>query len=167
LYVNLFIGSQARINVGKSAILLRQQTLYPWDGLVKIAVDPETPVNVSLFVRIPQWAQGRPFSGDLYRYAGQTDEKVAQSERPSCRIRRGERLARIDRTWSKGDLIELTFRCLSGACLPTGKSRRIGVCGAGAGPIVYCASGLTTGSKVLNLVVPDSAVLKAGYRRIC
>ena len=40
VYVNQFIGSSAKLTIGSTAVTIRQTTNYPWDGNIKIAVDP-------------------------------------------------------------------------------------------------------------------------------
>src|SRR5574338_324928 len=56
LFVNLFIGSTARTTVAGKAVTIRQQTRYPWDGQVRIAVEPDQPLEFALHVRVPGWA---------------------------------------------------------------------------------------------------------------
>src|SRR6185369_11708726 len=56
--VNLFIGSEAEINVDHNKLRLRQVTNYPWEGRVVINVDPDTTVEFKVKIRIPGWASG-------------------------------------------------------------------------------------------------------------
>ena len=39
-------------------INLKQETDYPWDGTVKLTVESAPAGEVSLFVRVPGWADG-------------------------------------------------------------------------------------------------------------
>ena len=68
LYVNLFIAGTADVNIKDTTVRLHQETNYPWDGQVRIFVDPDKPSTFSLKVRIPGWARNRPVPSDLYRY---------------------------------------------------------------------------------------------------
>ena len=68
LYVNLFIGSRGDVQLKDTALSIAQETRYPWDGAVKIRMDPQKPQNFALFVRIPGWARNQPMPGALYRY---------------------------------------------------------------------------------------------------
>ena len=56
VYVNLFIGSEVRVPVGKSnSVRLKQLTSYPWHGAVSIQVNPDKASTFSMKVRIPGW----------------------------------------------------------------------------------------------------------------
>ena len=39
---------------------LTQETRYPWDGAVKMTVDPDQPAALTINVRIPGWARNEP-----------------------------------------------------------------------------------------------------------
>jgi uncharacterized protein len=69
LYVNLFVGSTAAVNVGGASAHVTQDTEYPWDGRVTIHVDPDRPADFTLDVRIPGWSRGEAMPTDLYRFA--------------------------------------------------------------------------------------------------
>jgi DUF1680 family protein len=68
LFVNLFVAGRGDLRVGKVAVGISQETRYPWDGKVRIALEPARPAALAVHVRIPGWAQGRPVPSDLYRY---------------------------------------------------------------------------------------------------
>ena len=67
--MNLFIGSRAQIGLagenGKR-LSLTQTTNYPWDGEVRLAVDPERPATFDVRVRVPAWCRGGVMNGGLY-----------------------------------------------------------------------------------------------------
>ena len=56
IYVNLFIGSQAQINVSGNKVTLRQTTRYPWDGSVQLAINPERDAEFAVNLRLPAWS---------------------------------------------------------------------------------------------------------------
>jgi len=58
VYVNLFVGGTGRIPLPKTPVALDVQTDYPWQGTVKIGVEPERPAEFALCVRIPGWCRG-------------------------------------------------------------------------------------------------------------
>jgi DUF1680 family protein len=93
LWVNLFIASQATTPVGAGRVTLRQVTNYPWDGAVKIEVQPEPAGEFTLHVRLPGWA-----SNPSIRVNGSP---------ASPQISRG--YAAIRREWKAGDTVELTL----------------------------------------------------------
>ena len=69
VYVNLFVAGRGDLSLDGVAVGIRQETSYPWEGRVRIAVEPTRPTEFALHVRVPGWAQGRPVPSDLYRYA--------------------------------------------------------------------------------------------------
>jgi len=72
---------------------IQQRTNYPWDGDVKITVNPLKPSGFVVYVRIPSWS-----AKNLVKVNG----KQIYGARP------GNYLA-IRRNWSANDVIELSF----------------------------------------------------------
>ncbi len=56
VYVNLYVPSRLTWTAGSVRCTLTQQTAYPTNSLVTMRVEPSTPVEFSLFLRIPAWA---------------------------------------------------------------------------------------------------------------
>ena len=69
LYVNLYAGGSADVDLNGSRVHLVQETRYPWDGAVSIAVTPARTHAFTVALRIPGWAREEPVPGDLYRFA--------------------------------------------------------------------------------------------------
>jgi DUF1680 family protein len=116
LFVNLFVAGRGDLRVGKVAVGISQETRYPWDGKVRIALEPARPAELAVHVRIPGWAQGRPVPSDLYRYldAGTKAFRLAVNGRPvSLQLEKG--FAVLRRTWTAGDTIELEDLAWHGA----------------------------------------------------
>jgi len=166
LYVNLFVGSSAKIDLAGRPVVIRQETQYPWTGAVKLVVEPERAGEFSVYVRIPGWAQNRPVPGDLYRYLDANAENVMLKVNGSPAPLNTERgFARIRRAWKKGDVIEL------GLPMPV---RRVvahesvkddaGKVALERGPIVYCAEGKDNGGRALDLALADDAPLTPEFR---
>ena len=57
LDVNLYIPSEASIQLGKRSILLKQVTSYPEEGTVTLYVTPDKPVHADIALRIPAWSR--------------------------------------------------------------------------------------------------------------
>ncbi len=58
VFVNLFVASGSRVDVNGERVSLIQDTDYPWDGTVKITVNPEGGIaDFEVAVRIPGWAR--------------------------------------------------------------------------------------------------------------
>jgi hypothetical protein len=159
LYVNLYVASQARIDVGGASATLTQKTEYPWDGRVELRIDPGRARPLELRLRIPGWARNRPVPSELYRYAG--DATAAYTIRVNGKPTT-ERLdggyAVIARTFSKDDVITLELPMPVRRVLADDRvAEDSGKLAFERGPFVYCAEGADNAGSVLDLVVPDYA----------
>ena len=76
VFVNLYVAGGGDIPRKAGKLRIEQQTRYPWDGKVRIAVQPEQAGPFALKLRIPGWAQGRPVPSDLYRYTAEPTPPV-------------------------------------------------------------------------------------------
>ncbi len=166
LYVNLFIGSAAAIDLKGQKIGLRQEIRYPWDGAVKITVEPERQAEFAVYVRIPGWAMNQPVPSELYKFLERDDEKPALKVNGSAvGLDMEKGYARIKRIWQKGDVIELNMpmpvrRVVAHAAV----KEDAGKVALQRGPIIFCAEGLDNGGRALNLIIPDAAIFSAEFR---
>lgn len=90
--VNLFIPSQASVEMGGQTVTLSQQTQYPTDGKVQITVAPQHEANFTLGLRIPAWSQKSTVEVNGEKVQG---------------VQAG-RYCLIKRTWKAGDQVTLT-----------------------------------------------------------
>lgn len=166
LYVNLFVQSEAAVDVGGRNVILKQRTRYPWDGAVRITVEPEGRGAWTLLVRIPGWARGEAVPGDLYRFIddpkGKPSLKV-NAKAVAITLDRG--FAGIRREWKKGDVVELDLpmpvrRVVANEAVKDDAGKVALV----RGPLVYCAEWPDNGGHVLDLVLPDDRPLQAEFR---
>ncbi len=167
VYVNLFISGRSTIETAGNKVTLTQKTGYPWQEGIHIAVEPEKQQQFTLFVRIPGWARNEPVPSDLYAFMSKRKEEPTlkvNGEPVKIDLRNG--FAAIDRTWKKGDTVELL--------LPMPVRRVIaheniagnrGKVALQVGPVVFCLEAPDNDGKVLNLVIPDDAVLRGRFRR--
>jgi DUF1680 family protein len=167
LYVNLFVASKANVKMNGIGLTISQKTEYPWDGKIKMTINPEKDKMFTINVRIPGWALEEVVPSDLYRYLEKNDEAVTlkvNGESLDFTINKG--FAAITRKWSKGDIIELSLpmpirRVLANPEVKDDRNKVALV----RGTIVYCAEGVDNDTKVLDMVIPDDAKLKAEYRQ--
>ncbi len=165
IYVNLYLGSESADDVGGRSVKLKQETHYPWDGEVKITVQPEKQAEFALRLRVPGWLN-RPMPSDLYSYlsSDRSAMRIALNGKPvEATIEKGYALLR--RQWKAGDVVELSFdmpvrRVLSHPNI-IGNRGRVAV---ERGPIVYCVEGADHGSKVGDLFLTDSVELSPVHR---
>jgi len=150
LYVNLFVGSRASALLRQTQVSVRQTTKYPWDGTVRISVDPAAPTPFNLKVRVPAWCRGPSL-----RVNGETVSIRARS--------RG--YARIERTWKKGDVVELLMPMPVEAV----KAHPLVEADAGKaalmrGPLVYCLESADNGDELRRFSLRARAGFSTEHR---
>ena len=166
LYVNLFVGCRAKVRLAGTSVAVCQKTQYPWQGAVRIAVDPERPAEFDLRVRIPGWCRAASSPGDLY-------QSVGAAAAPAIKLN-GEPVANpnvvrgyavLHRTWKPGDQVELTMpmpaRRVKAHPAVKADAGRVALM---RGPIVYCAESIDNRGSVRNLFLPADAALSSDYR---
>jgi hypothetical protein len=167
LYVNLFAAGEAEIKVGQRMVKVVQQTRYPWDGSVKISVDPGAPARFAVNVRIPGWARNEPVPSNLYRFADSVNEPVKLCvDGKAVPVTLDKGYATLDREWKAGDVIDLNLpmpvrRVVANAQVAADRGR----VALQRGPIVFAAEGVDyPDHKVRDLMLPDSDKLTAEFR---
>ncbi|MBK8969668.1 MAG: glycoside hydrolase family 127 protein [Lewinellaceae bacterium] len=135
-----------------------------------IHVTPEKPNTFQLNIRIPGWARGDAFPGDLYsfafREAGSVSIRLNGKAFPTA-IRNG--YAEIERKWMPGDVVELVFPMsvhqINANQLVEADAGRIAL---QRGPLVYCLEGKDQpDERVLNLLVSTDQEIGTNLSRSC
>jgi len=166
IYVNLFISGKAEIQTSQQKVTLTQKTQYPWQGTIKINVDPKTSNAFAVNVRIPGWAQNEAVPSDLYTFQTNCEEQpTLKVNGKPARIDLQNGFAHIKRKWKEGDSIELNLpmpirRLISNKLLKINRNK----VALQRGPIVYCLEGIDNGGDVLNLVIHDDVKLATEFR---
>lgn len=171
LYVNLFAASKTTIENTNSKgqkvkIDIRQESNFPWDGFVRIKVDPAKPNTFALKIRIPGWAKGDAAPLDLYRFHQFTGNPVSiklNGKVVAATFEQG--FAVINRKWNKGDVVELDLPMQTQRVQANAKVEAdINRFAFKRGPLVYCLEGRDQpDDRVLNFMVPDSAVISSRF----
>jgi len=168
LYVNLFIAGDAQAELAGGKVHLKQETRYPWDGEIKITVDPaKAGARFALLVRIPGWAQNSVVASDLYRFDKADNAKVVLKVNGAAQALNLEKgFARLERDWKKGDTVELSLPMPVRRVLAHEQVKDdTGRVALSRGPVVYCAEGVDQkDGRVLNLLLPDDAELRSEFR---
>jgi DUF1680 family protein len=118
---------------------LTQSTRYPWDGRIAITVEAAPAGEMSLFVRVPGWADGTTLAVN----GRGMDAKAG-------------RYAEVRRTWVKGDVLDLTLpmntRLLEAHPLVEEARNQVAVT---RGPLVYCLESTDLPDvRIQSIVVP-------------
>ena len=106
VYVNLFVGSTITLeNVAGTDVEMVQATDYPWSGKIGLTVNPKTPKNFSVRIRVPDRGVST-----LYKNTPDANGIVSlavngRAVKPA--IEKG--YAVITRAWKAGDKVDLVL----------------------------------------------------------
>ncbi len=92
VYVNLYTPSTLEWVQGGTRCSLRQSTEYPYDSRIRLDMTAARPATFTVFLRVPEWAEGAAVSVNGQRGAA----KAASGS-----------FAQVHREWKTGDRIEL------------------------------------------------------------
>lgn len=95
LYVTLFADSEVRWKVKGVPVKVTQHTQYPEGESAELRVEPETPVEFTVFIRIPGWLD-RP-------------ARLSVNDKPVSSAAERGTFAAIRRRWRRNDAIQVTL----------------------------------------------------------
>jgi DUF1680 family protein len=138
---------------------------YPWDGRVRMTIDPGVPGEFALNIRIPGWALGKPVPGDLYTYPDQPRDPVGlKVNGKDAALNLSKGFAPIKRQWRQGDIVELSLPMpIRRVLAHDAVNDNAGRVALERGPVVYCLEGADN-DHVFSLVLPDDAKLVTEHR---
>jgi len=164
-YVNLYIGSDIKADINGKEVHISQETGYPWDGMVRLNINPEEEAEFKLHIRIPGWTD-KPIPGDLYSYNEVINIPVRiklNGEQTKYAQEKG--YAVIERKWQKGDVIDFEID------MPVRKvvtnnmvADNSGMIALQRGPVVYCAEGVDNNDNIFNLWASDGTEFSSVYK---
>ncbi|MEZ5320431.1 MAG: glycoside hydrolase family 127 protein, partial [Vicinamibacterales bacterium] len=175
VFVNLFVASEADLDVGGTAVKVAQDTRYPWDGDVAISLTPATPRTFTLSVRVPGWSRGEAVPSDLYRDARPADGAGRPNDgnaRPTATI--GDEpvpmtldhgFLKLTREWKTGDVVRIHLpmpvrRVLANPAVTDDTDRAV----IERGPLVYSLEAADQAESPSALVLPLDAELTPAFR---
>ena len=166
VYVNLYMSNTAEIILGDHTVEFEQATNYPWDGEIKIQINPKEKAKFKLKLRIPGWSQNQPVPGDLYTYYDEHNKKIqAKLNGDDLEIKTQEGYLMIDRLWDKGDEVILDLpmeiRLVESHENVIDNRNRLAI---ERGPIVYCVEGIDNKGGVFNLLMPEYAPITTQWK---
>lgn len=155
IYVNLFGANSANIKYNDNRIGISQETEYPWDGKIKLNINPEKPARFDIMVRIPGWASDRPVPSDLYSYIEGKQQNVQillNGKKIEYKTEKG--YAVISSDWKVNDVVEVNIPMdIHKVCANEQVEDDKGYLSIERGPIVYCAEFKDNDGKALDYVV--------------
>jgi DUF1680 family protein len=152
LAIHLYGASDSRPEIDGKPVGINQVTNYPWDGRVRVNFDPGDPKGFAIRLRIPGWCRGFRLMVNGRRIGKPV-------------VRKG--YVTVERTWRKGDTIELEMD-MPVERIEAHPSVREN-CGQVAlqrGPVVYCLESVDNGIDLADLSLPDRSELRVWNRKV-
>lgn len=146
IYVHLYIGSEAEVEVAGTRVRLVQASRLPWEGEVEFQVAVERPASFTLALRVPNWCRAPSL-----RVNGQpVDLAVAGG------------YALVRRVWSDGDTVTWSLPMAVERVYATPEVRACaGKVALQRGPLVYCLEEVDNGPVLTDIVLPAAAPIAA------
>ena len=111
IFCAFYAGSSTEIPLEAGNITLKQETNYPFEGNIKIQVEPaNNDTEFTLWLRIPTWCSDQFVPGNLYKYADNSKQQITASvngQKVKSDIQDG--YMPIRRKWKAGDQVELNL----------------------------------------------------------
>ena len=145
-YVMLYVGGSAKLDIGGSEVGLNVETRYPYEGSVKVTVNPAKPTDFALKLRVPSWVEGIGI------------EVNGRSEK----FNSPNGFATIERMWKKGDVVKMTMdmRVRRVISHPSVKET-FGKYAFERGPLVYCLEGVDNKFDLDQMGIPMNGEVSA------
>lgn len=160
--INLYVGSNTSFKKGKTDVSIKQESNYPWDGKIKLFIDPVKKTRFKVYIRIPGWYSGNIVPGNLYQSTGMHIMQAAPSfslngQPIGADIENGYAILETD--WKKGDRIEFEFsmpvkKIIARDELKQNNNRLA----LQRGPIVYCVEGTDNNQSAWNIIIPEETI---------
>ena len=123
IWVNLYIGSTARINYQQDTIEIRQVTDYPWDGNVRFEIKTEKSFQSGIKFRIPEWCK-------QYSLSCNGQPQLVKKELG---------YVTLERDWKDGDVVEMNLDMEVEVVEADPRVKEnVGKRAIQRGPLVYC-----------------------------
>lgn len=160
IYVNLFVGSNTIIPLKNGNVGVRMETDYPWEGKMKLMIDPVKKSKFKIFVRVPGWSKLEPAPGSLYKYKTENNDSFDPEIKLNSKTidyKFHEGYVVIESEWKKGDVLEASLpyeiKIIEARNELRQNTNRIAI---QRGPVVYCIEGTDNNGKAWNVVIPTN-----------
>ncbi|MBO7616571.1 MAG: glycoside hydrolase family 127 protein [Bacteroidales bacterium] len=148
LWVNLYLGNQAEVTMGKRKLTLTQETNYPWDGTVALKVGMKGTLKTQIRLRIPNWCKS-------YTLA-------VNGEPVEAPIEKG--YAVIDRKWKNDDVVTVNFDMPVELVSADPRVKDdVGKRAVQRGPLVYCIEEIDNPVDFDSLQMTESALFETNF----
>jgi uncharacterized protein len=152
LWTVLYLGNTATVPLDGGKVRLTQETGYPWDGEVRIKVEPEASFAFDVYLRLPDWCK--------------ESKTVEVNGKPVTDVRVEKGYARLSRTWKAGDEIRLVLPMPVERVYADPRVKAdVGRVALQRGPVVYCLEGADNPLGVRNLCLSRTSQLSAHFEK--
>lgn len=150
VYINLYIACRGNVKFGQNELTLTQTTDYPWDGCVKIKVEPQKPGVFEINLRLPGWCK----SAELY-----------VNDKPVSNFSIDKGYIKLERNWEKGDVITFCLSMPVEIIHPHPKVKvNKGKIALQRGPLVYCFEEVDN-SNLESIAISSQTKFLVEYRK--
>ncbi len=148
LAVHLYAGGVAQFDAGATPVRLHVTTEYPWKERVEVSVEPATPAEFTLHLRLPGWCRtphlgvnGSPVAAEaVHGYVA------------------------LRRTWRTGDKVVLDLPMpVERVHADVRVAAAAGLVALQRGPVVYCVEEKDNGPQLAALSLPRESPLTAHH----
>lgn len=149
IYTHLFIGSEASFELAAGQVTLKQQSLLPWEGYVRLELSAVPGARFSLALRLPSWSYGNAV---LKINGAATAYEIIDG------------YATVNRQWTQGDVVEWEPQLEAQLIAANPEIRaNAGKAAIERGPIVYCLEEIDNGSPLASLSIQGGSKLTSSF----
>jgi DUF1680 family protein len=138
LWIHQYIGNEMNMGDGKGKTIKLESSL-PWEGKIRITLQPEQPADFTLHLRIPSWAGNTSLKVNGSAVAVPEKTAVPLPPPASGYDPRLSRYVSLQRCWSPEDTVDLEFEMpiilRRASPLVRGRKNKAAL---SRGPLVYC-----------------------------
>jgi DUF1680 family protein len=151
IWTVLYLGNTATVPLKDGNVKLTEETRYPWEGTIKITVEPEEIFTFDLHLRIPGWCRSDPaISVNGEKIAAKPDKGYVT----------------ISRAWKPGDVVDLSLPMpVERVYADPNVKADVDRVAIQRGPVVYCLEGVDNHGQVRNLVLTRDSKLTARFEK--
>ena len=162
IYSLLYGANSTTVKIGKTDVTLKQTTEYPYKEYIKFTIEPASPVEFKLHLRIPTWTGKQFVPGKLYSYTEASGEWSLKVNGKTIKPFIEKGFAVIDRQWKKNDTVELMLPMpvKVNTCIEEVKDNRNRI-SLTRGPLLLCAEGIDNSGKVQRFYLDPTKAAEA------
>lgn len=166
VHVNLYAANEATVELADQTVQLEQSTSYPWNGKVKLTVNPERDTEFTIKFRLPGWARNEVLPGDLYHYAEQIPERNSvRLNGEILHLQPEKGYIALTRKWNKGDEVDLDFPMEVRKVVAHGNvTENRGKMSLEYGPLVYAVEEMDNGDRFDGIRLIENEEFKVEMR---